>query len=388
MKKIKSQEKGRNRILITGGGTGGHLYPAMAIIEHIRSYYPGTAILFAGSDRGMGQKLIPALGVEFRMIKVRSLSAGKSIAGKIAGMSRFAIGLIPGFLKSVMIIRNFRPDIVLGMGGYICAPVLLAARFMGVDYAIHEQNYFPGRANRFFAGHARYVFISFEDTSKYLKLKKGKTIFSGNPVRKSVTGIGDMEPGYEKWGLVHGRFTIIAFGGSLGAEKINREFLELYDYFRNDDSIQFLLICGDRFYGALKEKGRPARNTGDRVVFKVLPYVDEMHEVYRIADLVVARAGANTVFELMAANIPSILVPYPLASDDHQYHNAKYLEEKGKSILVRDDNFNARALFGIINDLKSGNMEKIKNMKNVKISNKGMDSAHIISSQMIGDRIG
>ncbi|MBN2073374.1 MAG: UDP-N-acetylglucosamine--N-acetylmuramyl-(pentapeptide) pyrophosphoryl-undecaprenol N-acetylglucosamine transferase [Actinobacteria bacterium] len=388
MKKIKMGKKSQRRILITGGGTGGHLYPAMAIIDYIRTHYPGTGLLFIGSDKGMGKKLIPSLGVKFIMIRVRGLSAGRGIFGRVAGIIRFIACLFPGFLKAVSVIRQFRPDMVLGMGGYFCTPVLLAARFMGVDYAVHEQNYLPGRANRFFAGCARYVFLSFPDTSKYLKIKKGSSIVSGNPVRRAVIAIDTVEPLYGKWGLLDGRFTVTAFGGSLGAEKINREFLRLYDYFRDNERIQFLLICGERFYGDLEGENRLIEEKKDRVVFRIFPYIDEMQQVYRISDLVIARAGANTVFELIAANIPSILVPYPLAADDHQYYNARYLAERGKSILIRDNEFSAGLVFRVISDLMSGNMRKIKNMKNAKINTMKMDSAQIISSYLIGDEVG
>jgi UDP-N-acetylglucosamine--N-acetylmuramyl-(pentapeptide) pyrophosphoryl-undecaprenol N-acetylglucosamine transferase len=387
MNNIKNRIKSGKRILITGGGTGGHLYPATAIIEYLKNHYPGINLLFIGPYTGMGQKLIPGLGINFKMIKARGLSRGKNNFIRTVNMIKFTAGLIPGFLRSIGIIRKFKPDIILGMGGYICAPVLLAAIAMKIDYALHEQNYLPGRANRFFVRWARYIFISFKDTSGYLKIGKGKAIFSGNPVRRSVVELDSVKPDYEKWGLTPGHFTVVAFGGSLGAEKINREFMKLYDYFTNDDKIQFILICGDRFYKVLEKERDLLENKRKKIVFKIFPYIDEMQQIYRIADLVVARAGANTIFELIAANIPSILIPYPLAVDDHQYYNARFLEDRGKALLIRDDDLVSDLLYDSINGLMADNMRKIKNMKNARMGMEKISSAEIITGYLIGDKI-
>ena len=215
-------------IIICGGGTAGHIYPAVAIIENIRQNYPDYRLLFVGTKRGMENKFIPELGVDFNRIKT---------------YLKFLFSLNLGFLKSLAIIIKFKPDIVLGMGGYVCAPVLLAAIFLRKKIALHEQNYIPGRLNMFFSRFSKYFFISFTETKKLLNINSSRVIFSGNPVREIIKKVKYEECEYAKWNLEKGRFTIIAFGGSLGAEKINNTIIDLYKYFRDSREIQILLIC-------------------------------------------------------------------------------------------------------------------------------------------------
>ncbi len=171
---------------------------------------------------------------------------------------KFALNLAAGFFGALAAIIKFKPDFIIGMGGYVCAPVFIAAMVCRRPIAIHEQNYIPGRLNKVFAKYARYVFLSFEQSAAFFNKKNDKIrpgfIFSGDPVRKQIRDFMLAGPAYEKWHLKRGRFTITAFGGSLGAEKINNAVFSLYEYFRNDESIQIVLICGTRFYIGLKEK--------------------------------------------------------------------------------------------------------------------------------------
>lgn len=185
----------RKKILICGGGTGGHLYPALAIIECIKDNYTLCELLFIGTERGLGRELIPQYGVNFKIVKSRGLILDGSISRKILNVIKFFYWLTLGFLQSFKIMLKFKPDIILGMGGYICAPVLSAGIFMGRKIALHEQNYIPGRLNSFFSRFARYIFISFSDTDKYFKVKKSKIIFTGNPLRKAIGQSKNIKPG-------------------------------------------------------------------------------------------------------------------------------------------------------------------------------------------------
>lgn len=376
----------RKNILITGGGTGGHLYPAIAVIEYIQKNYPAAAITFIGSEKGSGKKLIPGMGIEFYTVRARGLAGSSGAISKIINYILFLIYLIPGFLSSFNILRKKRVDIVLGMGGYICSPVVLAAIIRRIPFALHEQNYIPGRLNKLFSGRAKYFFTSFKDTKKFLK--KGNIVFSGNPVRKSIKDLSCILPDHKKWGLVEKRFTIIAFGGSLGAKKINDAIMGLCRIFKNNNKIQILLISGTRFYDIIKNEMEKSQNSSDGIIFRVLPYIDEIGQIYRIADLVIARAGASTIFETAVAGIPSILIPYPFAIDDHQFYNARYLGEQGKSIIIEDSMLSAGLLAENINRIQADNMKIYNKMKDISPAIALMEGQQIISDKLMEENIG
>jgi len=385
--KMKAADTKRN-ILITGGGTGGHLYPAIAVIEYIQKNYPLANITFIGSGKGSGKELIPDMGIEFYTVKARGLAGDSCPLKKIINYILFIIYLIPGLIRSMNILRKKKIDIVLGMGGYICAPVMLAAIVRKTAFALHEQNYIPGRLNRLFSGRAKYFFTSFEDTKRFLGKGNKNIIFSGNPVRVSIRKSNRISPDHKRWGLAEKRFTIIAFGGSLGAKRINDAIMGLYKIFKDDNKIQFLLITGNRFYGNIKDSLEKRLSSDDKIIFSVFPYIDEISQIYRIADLVIARAGASTVFETAAAGIPTILVPYPFAIDNHQFYNARYLAEQGKSIIIEDSMLSAGLLAENINRMMKDNMKIYKKMKNTLLVMPLMDSQQIISDKLMEDHIG
>ncbi len=213
-------------------------------------------------------------------------------------------------------------------------------------------------------------------------------VFSGNPVRRAVRDMMRLEPSYERRSLGRDRFTIVAFGGSLGAEKINRTITGLYGEFAGDGSMQILLISGSRYYDEISRKVESKINKDDALIFKVCSYINEMEHIYRIADLIIARAGANTVFEIAATNIPSVLIPYPYAIEDHQFYNAKYISSRGKAVLLRENELSVESLSGIIKGLLKNGKEKYLKMKRNSIPVSGMDSLKIITGKLMEDDIG
>ncbi|MDD5622104.1 MAG: undecaprenyldiphospho-muramoylpentapeptide beta-N-acetylglucosaminyltransferase [Actinomycetota bacterium] len=373
----------RKKILICGGGTGGHLYPAMAIIEYIKDNYPLCELFFIGSDKGLGKELIPAFNINYKNIKSSGLILSGNIFRKFLNIVKFLYWFTSGFFQSLKIVLRFKPDIILGMGGYICAPVLAAGIFNFKKIALHEQNYIPGRLNKLFSRFSKYIFISFEDTARYFKVKKGRVVFTGNPLRKAIRQSGKIKSEFKKWGLEEGRFTVVAFGGSLGAEKINNTVMDLYNHFRNKDEIQILLICGSRFYGKLVGSKNKFFKSRDKLVLNIFPYIHEMQEIYRISDLIISRAGANTVSELIEYNIPSILVPYPDAVANHQFYNAVFLAKRGKAILIEDRDLDSGKIAEVIESLMRDNHKKYKNMKNIEIKDRYINSAQIITSKLM-----
>lgn len=340
--------KKNKRIIITAGGTAGHIYPAVSIIEYLRENFDDINLLFIGTARGMENELIPQTGVDFIAVRASGFSASSNFFKKVLIYLKFFLNLISGFFSSIRTILKFRPDIIIGMGGYVCAPVLSAAVVLRIPFAIHEQNSVPGRLNKYFSKFAKYIFISFEASKSYfLKKKKEKAciIHSGNPIRKAVRGYYKLEPEYESWGLEERRKTVVAFGGSLGAKRINDSVLGLYDFFRYERNIQIILISGKRFHqdciDALEEK----KGVNDDIIFRILPYVNEMEKLYRIADLLISRSGAITVAEIDFTGIYSILIPYPEAIENHQFYNAQYLAEKKMAKIISDSELNSGILF-------------------------------------------
>jgi UDP-N-acetylglucosamine--N-acetylmuramyl-(pentapeptide) pyrophosphoryl-undecaprenol N-acetylglucosamine transferase len=373
----------KKRILICGGGTGGHLYPALAIIEYIKDNYSSCRILLIGTERGLERESISKFNIDYRTVKSCGLVLRGSVFIKIFNTVKFLLLFISGFFQSIKIVLEFKPDIILGMGGYICGPVLSAGIVTGKKIALHEQNYIPGRLNSLFSRFAGYIFTSFRDTDKYLKVSKGKVIFTGNPLRKAIRRLKETNPDFRKWGLEEGRFTITAFGGSLGAEKINDVVFDLYYYFKQSSRVQILLICGRRFYDKLIREKRGILKGEGKLIFKIFPYIKEIHEIYRISDIIISRAGANTISEIKEVDIPSILIPYPGAVADHQLYNANFLASKGKAVLIKDYDLNKKKMFEVVNSFLIDNGKKYKEMKKRKIRDKGVDSLKIIVSKLM-----
>ncbi len=373
------------KILICGGGTGGHLYPALAIIEYIKDNYPSCSLLLIGTERGLEKESISKFGIDYRTVKSCGLVLKGSIFRKILNTGRFFYFFTLGFFQSIKIVLAFKPDIILGMGGYVCGPVLSAGIFTGKKIALHEQNYIPGRLNSLFSRFVRYIFISFKDTGRYFKANKNKIIFTGNPLRKAIRELKEIKPNFKKWGLEEGRFTIAAFGGSLGAEKINNTVVNLYDYFKQNNRIQILLICGRRFYDQLMKEKKDIVECKDKLILKIFPYIKEIHEIYRISDLIISRAGANTISEIIKSNIPSILIPYPDAVADHQFYNAKFLAGKGKAFLIEDNYLDEKKIIETVNSILRNKGKKYKEMKKRKIKGSGINSAGVIVSKLMGN---
>jgi UDP-N-acetylglucosamine--N-acetylmuramyl-(pentapeptide) pyrophosphoryl-undecaprenol N-acetylglucosamine transferase len=371
------------KILVCAGGTGGHIYPALAVVESIKDSCNSDSVLFVGSERSLDKDLLRQVNLDHRAIKSCGLVLNVGMLKRIFNIAKFIYFFIYGFFQSLKIVLQFKPDIIIGMGGYICAPVLSAGIVTGVRITLHEQNYIPGRLNMFFSKFARYIFISFNDTARYFKVKKDRIIFTGNPLRKMIKRSYGEGFKFEKWGLEKGRFTIVAFGGSLGAEKINNSVISLYNFFKDDDKIQILLISGRRFYSQLMESKKDIIQSRGKLIFKIFEYISEMNELYGISDLIISRAGANTISEIIEYNIPSILVPYPEAVSNHQFYNADYLVSRGKAIMVEDKFLSGEKLFRVIKKLAGNNWQEYKKMKEIKIKGLKDNSAGIIVSKLM-----
>ncbi len=325
------------RVLLSGGGTGGHIYPALAIANYIKEQKPDTEFLFVGNEGGMESRLVPHAGYPIRYIRVQGLRRRLTLENV-----KTAVRLVTSFSAAKKILKEFQPDVVIGTGGYVCLPVMLAAGKMGIPSLVHEQNVFPGLAVRLSCGKADTA-ISFPETEKYFKKKPKRLILTGNPIRPEVLRAENTE--------AKGEPLVLVFGGSLGAAKIN------------DTLVDLLKMGGQDYYGIVASTGeKNYENVMQRIKDenirlcenkKILPYIYNMDEMMAKASLAVTRAGAITVSELCARGKAAILIPSPNVTNDHQTHNARAMEEAGAAVLIPESELSGEVLAQQIKTLLS-----------------------------------
>ncbi len=335
------------RGVIAGGGTGGHLFPGIAIAEALVEREAGNEVLFIGTGRGMEVTILAGGKFLLKTISARPLK-GMTLIGKVK-----SIWNIPRAVSDALsILKEFQPQIVLGVGGYSSGPALLAASLLGIRRAIHEPNVVPGMTNRLLRWFCQRIFISFEETRKYFPRKK--TIVTGTPVRREI--IEMRESGKED------RFTVLIFGGSMGAHRINEKMMEALDFLKRiKDSVRIFHQTGSRDIDFVsrgyREKGFEA---------SVKPFFDEMATYYQRSDLIVCRAGASTIAELAVAGKAAIFVPYPYAAQNHQLINARTLVERGAARMIRDQDLSGPVLAQTILSLHDHPEERTKMERGIR----------------------
>lgn len=353
------------RVIISGGGTGGHIYPGISLAYELKNKDIKNEILFVGTKKGLEAKLIPREGFKFVSINA------KGIQRRICWENFTAvIVFFVSLFQSYKIIRNYKPDVVIGTGGYVSGSVVLIAALSGIPTFIHEQNVIPGVTNRFLSRIAKAVFLSFDQSRKYFK-HSSRLILTGNPVRfKKLPPIKNKD--YHKFKLDPLKKTILVFGGSKGAASINRAVIEGINLIKGSikNQWQVLLISGGDDYGEIIDIIGDDNN-----IFSVEPYLYNIEKAYVLADLVICRAGATTLAEISAYGLPAILIPYPFATNNHQEYNAKILESEGAAILILEKDLSgqrlAKVLFNLINDKKqleimSKKSKKLGNLNSAK----------------------
>lgn len=313
------------RVIIAGGGTGGHLYPGIAVAREIKRRYPDAEVLFVGVPWGLEAKVVPAEGFPLRCLKVRGL-VGMGVGAKIKSLAL----LLPAVLEAGEIIREFKPQVVVGLGGYSSAPLLAAAVMKGIPSLIMEQNVKPGLTNRLLGKVARRVAVSFE--ASISQFPASRVVHTGNPVRADM-GTMERQAARKVLGLNPDRFTLLVFGGSRGARSINAGMRAAAPLMSGlGDRIQIFHQTGSDM--SAKEVEDAYGATGIKGM--VRPYIYQMAEAYAAADLVVCRAGASTLAELTVCGRAALLIPYPFAAENHQEINARTLEKKGAARCILD----------------------------------------------------
>jgi len=335
------------RVLIAGGGTGGHFYPAMSVIEELRAWKPDVKVGYVGTRSGIEARVLPSHpSVRFFPIHAVGLAGARSLH-----RLRAWILLLYSFLESLLILARFRPEIVIGVGGYSSfPPVFLAAllgRFLRIRTLIHEQNAIPGLANRRLAGYVDGVLLAYPEARRHFAHAR-RVAVTGNPVRRELLLARRSDAAYRMFGLDPSRRTVLVFGGSLGSSQLVDSILAAKESLARTDSLQVLLVTG----GAADEERirSELHDAGVRNVV-VRHYIDRMGEAFAVADLVVSRAGATTLAEITACGKASLVVPWSGAADNHQWENARALRSIEGCTLVDERDIVSRGLVHVIQDL-------------------------------------
>lgn len=357
------------RAIITGGGTGGHIYPAIAIADRIKKENPSAEILFVGTEKGLESKIVPQNGYKIKTITVSGFNRKK-----IHKNFKLLQKVMKGLKESNDIIKEFKPDMVIGTGGYVCGPIVFAASLKGIKTFIHEQNAFPGVTNKILSKFVDKIFISFEESKKYFKAKE-KLVLVGNPLRQDFSA-QDHEKARKKLGLAKKDFAIICFGGSRGAEKINDSMVKVLEVLNQIDDIKLFFITGSVHYEQIKNK-ISSEGIGLSDNIQVLDYVHNMSDYMCACNLVISRAGALTIAEINACGKPAILIPSPYVTGNHQFHNAKVVADHGGAYIVEEKDLNEEKIISIIFKLK--NCEEML----LEMSNYSKKMSHTNADQLI-----
>ncbi len=315
----------KHRFIISGGGTGGHIFPAVAIANQIKAREPEAEILFVGAEGKMEMEKVPAAGYKIVGLKIQGIKRSMSISNLMVPFK-----LIGALRDASRIIKDFKPDAVIGVGGYASGAVLFSAAQKGIPTLIQEQNSFPGITNRILSRRVKRICVAYEGMERFFPA--AKIVLTGNPVRSEIVApTSARKEAFEFFELDGGRFTVLVVGGSLGARSVNNAMASCVRKLV-ENGIQVLWQTGK---GNAEQAREAVQNIGAGV--KVHEFIARMDLAYAVADLVVSRAGAIAVSELCLVKKPCILVPFPFAAEDHQTSNAKSLSDNGAAVLLRDD---------------------------------------------------
>ncbi|HBT48132.1 MAG TPA: undecaprenyldiphospho-muramoylpentapeptide beta-N-acetylglucosaminyltransferase [Peptococcaceae bacterium] len=318
------------RVVVTGGGTGGHVYPALAIAQGLKRAEPEAEILYIGTRRGLEADVIPRAGFPLETITVRGLER-RRIWKNFLALALLGRGTVEAYL----LIRRFRPHVVVGTGGYVCGPVCLVAAALGIPVVLHEQNAFPGMTNRWLARIARTVCLTFPEAAKFFP-RGAELVTTGLPVRPEILR-ADRAEARKRLGIGPDDIFILSVGGSQGARSLNRAILPVLQFYSGQPSVRILHVTGRQGYEALKEDARRfGIEVGKNGNITIEPYLYEMDVALAAADLVVGRAGASFLAEVLARGLPAVLIPYPFAAANHQEYNARAVASQGAAVVIRD----------------------------------------------------
>ena len=326
------------KFILSGGGTGGHIYPAIAIADELKKRYPDAEFLFVGANNRMEMQRVPQAGYSIKGLQIAGIQRKLSLKNLLLPFK-----LLKSLYQARQIIQKFQPDAVIGTGGYASAPTLKAAQWLKVPYFIQEQNSFAGITNKWVSKKANKIFVAYQNMEKFFP--KAKIQITGNPIREGLTTIQDKNKNaFESFSLDENKFTLLVLGGSLGAKSINQLISSNLSFFQENE-VQILWQCGKFYYDKYKEK--------QTEMVQVRPFIENMNDAYAVADVIISRAGASSVSELCVVGKPVIFVPSPNVAEDHQTKNAQAIADEKAAILIKEtelkDNFQ-KIFLEIFND--------------------------------------
>ncbi|MCI9110349.1 MAG: undecaprenyldiphospho-muramoylpentapeptide beta-N-acetylglucosaminyltransferase [Bacilli bacterium] len=352
------------RVVVSAGGTGGHIYPALAIIEKIKAQEPNSEFLYIGTHNRMEKDIVPNRGIPFKSIEMYGFNK-KNLLKNFKTVKC----IFKGFKDCKKMIKEFNPDVVIGVGGYVTVPVIISAKKLGYKTFIHEQNSIPGKANRYLSKYCDLIGVSFKSSMEYLP--KEKTILTGNPCSEHAIEV----PAATKTelGLSSNKKLVLITMGSLGSKTVNEVIVKTMDKFKNKN-YEVLYITGKAIYDKVKDINLPKN-------VKILPFYENLVKIMKRADLMITRAGASTLSELIALEVPSILIPSPFVANNHQYINALDLIDNDAALMIEEKDLTPDTLIDKIDEIIEDSV-KLKVMKNNLDKLKVNDSSLLIYNKL------
>ena len=336
------------KMIISAGGTGGHIYPAIAIINKFKEKEKDFEVLYIGTHNRMEKDIIPALKIPYEELEIYGFSKTK-----IFRDFKNIILIKKAYNKCLRLMKEFKPDVVVGVGGYVTLPVLWAAKKMGIKTVIHEQNSIPGKTNKIVSKDLSLVCTSYENSNRFFTKAK-KIVYTGNPVGENALTTKKIKK--ESLGFHKNKKLVIIVSGSLGSTTMHSFYTKFLSLVSKDDDFEVLYITGKNYYDEKLNK-QFSEN------IKVVPFFENLSGLMSDADLIISRAGAGTTSELLALEIPSILIPSPYVANNHQYYNALDLKDKGVCLMVEESKLDDKELYEKIKALLEKDNHEYKNMK-------------------------
>ena len=323
------------RIVVSAGGTGGHIYPALAIINKFKEKDEKTEVLYIGTHNRMEKEIVPKKGIKYEELEIYGFSKNNI---KLDIKNIFLIA--KAYKKSLKILKDFKPDIVLGVGGYVTYPVIKAAHKLGIKTFIHEQNSHPGKTNIALQKYVDLIGVSFKESAKIFNHAKGEVFYSGNPCGENALSLKPMNK--KDLGLNPEKKLVVIVAGSLGSSTVNKKMSDFLSVAEKED-YEVLYITGKSLYeDFIKDK-----KFGENI--KILPYLDNLPALLKNTDLIVTRAGASTMSEILSLKLPAIFIPSPFVANNHQYYNALEIKNNGGGELIEEKDLTSEALASKIN---------------------------------------
>ncbi|ASA23555.1 undecaprenyldiphospho-muramoylpentapeptide beta-N-acetylglucosaminyltransferase [Paenibacillus donghaensis] len=361
------------RIVLSGGGTGGHIYPAVAVARQLELEDSSAEFLYIGGTRGLESKLVPQENLPFKAIDITGFRRKLSL-DNVKTVMRF----LKGVKSSKQMLREFKPDVVIGTGGYVCGPVVYAASRLGIPTMIHEQNAIPGLTNRFLSRYADTVAVSFEGTESAFGGAKN-VIYTGNP-RATTVSVANPQRGYASLGIPEGSTVVLVVGGSRGAKAINEAMIEMAADVGKGKGVHYVYVTGEPYFEDTRKQLRQKLGSLPSWLH-VLPYIHNMPEVLACTSLIVNRAGASFLAEITALGIPSVLIPSPNVTNNHQEANARQLEREGAAAVLLEKDLNGSTLMEAIRKI-TGAEEVRRKMSEASLRLGKRDSAAIVTAEL------